>query len=225
MELNVKTRLQMLGVTAVAATAMLYSTVMSFSETLSAGGFQFSDELGGFRLVSVSGDGTIATPFLIVEEFYDTQPAVLVITRERGSKDQPGWKPAARRSNIYVIKTIRNLTKKVWSGFELELRQWVSTPSTFEDGLSFDQMFKRKEDFGADRFARLQRTYEPLDRVRFDGGHVDPDEILKVHIPITDPTPVGTFYLIQQPTFLVADHPQKPALNIGIQPVSCCGNN
>lgn len=204
MELNVKKGLGMLGVIAIVAATGCISLVTAHSETLSAGGFSFSDELGGFRLISVSGDGTIIRPFAIVEEIYDTQPAVLVIKRELNIKGQPGWKPAARRSHIFVDKTIRNLSKRVWSGFELELRQWLTSPSSFEDGLSFDQILMRKEDFVSDRFARLQRIYEPVDRVRFDDGHVDPEQQLNLKIPITDPTPVGKFYLIQQPTFLIA---------------------
>ncbi len=214
-----KIRLRMFGVVAIAATTVFFSLATARSEALSAGGFLFSDELGGFRLVSVSGDGTITKPFMIVEEIFDTQPAVLVIKRELGPKTQPGWKPAARRSHIFVAKTIRNLTKKVWSGFELELRQWLTKPSTFYDGLSFDQMLMRDEDFASDRFTRLQRIYEPVDRVRFDGGHVDPDEQLKLKVPITDPTPVGVFYLVQQPTFLVAgNQTQLPAYpNSGYQ--------
>ena len=33
------------------------------SAQLSAAGFSFSDELGGFRLISVTGQGTAANPF------------------------------------------------------------------------------------------------------------------------------------------------------------------
>ena len=48
-------------------------------DTFTAGGLTFSDELGGFRLISVSGTGTSADPIVIVEEVTDVGPAILVI--------------------------------------------------------------------------------------------------------------------------------------------------
>src|SRR5215470_3461309 len=46
---------------------------------LSASGITFSDELGGFKVVSASGSGTLADPFVVVEEITGPQEPVLVI--------------------------------------------------------------------------------------------------------------------------------------------------
>ena len=38
------------------------------AEEFTAGGLRFSDELGGFRLISVTGSGTASDPIVVVEE-------------------------------------------------------------------------------------------------------------------------------------------------------------
>jgi hypothetical protein len=50
-----------------------------------AGGYGFSDELGGFRLVSVSGSGSVTDPIVIVEEITELDPVTLVI-RDMGGR-------------------------------------------------------------------------------------------------------------------------------------------
>ena len=51
-----------------------------------AGGYSFSDELGGFRLLSASGTGTPDDPIVVVEEIAEAAPVVLVIRRLSGSE-------------------------------------------------------------------------------------------------------------------------------------------
>src|SRR5215467_16246156 len=46
---------------------------------ISAGGLTFSDELGGFSILGVSGSGSLADPFVVVEELHSADEAVLVI--------------------------------------------------------------------------------------------------------------------------------------------------
>ena len=76
--------------------------------TFEAGGLLFSDERGGFRLVSASGQGTPNDPIILVEEFSSLRPAVLTIrpavpatyaTPARGHSAVPCRSPTiARRS-------------------------------------------------------------------------------------------------------------------------------
>ena len=55
-----------LGIAAVAA--CLASPNAASSEPLTASGLQFSDEKGGFRIVSLTGTGRSDDPFVLVEE-------------------------------------------------------------------------------------------------------------------------------------------------------------
>ena len=169
-----------------------------------AGGLTFSDELGGFRLISVSGRGSIEDPIVIVEELTSVEPVVLII---RGSQDR-GREGAVipGRPILYlaVIKIVLNRSRRVWGGFDLELQQELGSPSPYGDGLSFDQMGGFGARLHSDRFATNRQIYEPYDRVRFEIGSVDPGAQARFRFFITDPTPVEEFYLLQEPRLLMA---------------------
>lgn len=178
------------------------------AEIFSAGGFDFSDELGGFRLISVSGTGSLVDPIVVVEEITEVGPAVLVVRgaqmlRRAGKPDVP-----ASFINLAVIKIVINGSKRVWTGFDLELQEEFRKPSPYEDGLSFDQLGSfAGEPFKSDRFLYTRRVSEPYDRVRLHRGSVDPGTAVRISFYITDPTPAPEFYLLQEPQLLIAGRP------------------
>ena len=143
-------------------------------------------------------------PFVIIEEIFDYLPAILVIRRQVDATNGQRWRPGAERTHVYLAKTVLNLTNRVWAGFDLELRQELNAPSVFDDGLSFDQILRRGTDVTSDRFAKSNRYFEPADKIEFAQGQVDPGMRLTLRVPITDPTPVAEFYLMQEPRFLYA---------------------
>jgi hypothetical protein len=172
---------------------------------LSTGGFTFSDELGGFRLLSVSGIGSAADPIIVEEELTGTGPVVLVIRRNAIRNPADPWARNGVWTAIYLTKVVRNRSRRIWAGFELELQEELHQPSVYGDGLSFDQGRAVPVEISSDAFARNHRLFEPYDRIRFDHGSVDPDATLRLEVHITDPTPVSEFYLVQDPQILLAD--------------------
>ncbi|MYZ47089.1 hypothetical protein [Propylenella binzhouense] len=178
---------------------------------LSAGGLTFSDELGGFRLLSAAGTGRADDPVVVEEEIYEPAAAVLVIRRSPGPEGRPraGAFPA---SGFTLLKRVRNATGRVWAGFDLELEEIEGKPSTYADGLSFDQIARRAPDVRSDRFPRNERLFEPADRIRFRSGHVDPDGVVVFRMQITDPTPTAIFYLVQDPQLLYSGTPAPSGL-------------
>jgi hypothetical protein len=180
----------------------------AWAKVWSAGGLTFSDEQGGFRLISVSGRGSIEDPIVIVEELTGVDPVVLVV---RGAQDQaPGAGVMTGRPILYlaVIKIVLNRSRRVWGGFDLELQQELGTPSPYGDGLSFDQTGGFGARLHSDRFAINRQIFEPYDRVRFQAGSVDPGAQVRFRFFITDPTPVQEFYLLQEPRLLMAGAPR-----------------
>lgn len=178
------------------------------AEQFAAGGFQFSDELGGFRLISVSGSGSLSDPIVVVEEVNQVGPIVLVIRGEQMIVlgDKPPRKAAF--VNLAVIKVVINATDRVWTGFDLELQEELRKPSPYEDGLSFDQLGSFSEEpFASDSFSLAHRMPEPYDRVQFYDGSVDPGAAVRFNLFITDPTPALEFYLLQEPHLIIADVP------------------
>jgi hypothetical protein len=188
------------------------------AEQFTAGGLQFSDELGGFRLISVSGSGSLSDPIVVVEEINQVGPIVLVIRGEQMIilEDAPPRKAAF--VNLAVIKVVINATDRVWTGFDLELQEELRKPSPYEDGLSFDQLGSFSEEpFASDSFSLARRMPEPYDRVQFYDGSVDPGAAVRFNLFITDPTPTPEFYLLQEPHLIIAGAP-TPEIHLAESP-------
>ncbi len=186
------------------------------AEPLVAGGLSFSDELGGFRLVSAQGSGTLEDPIILVEEITQLRPAVLVV---RLHGPPPVNRSGVRGSaflNVAIVKVVLNASQRVWAGFDIELQSELRQPSVYGDGLSFDQMNSFSgQDVVSDSFLVGRRLSEPYDRLRFQEGSVDPGAVARFTFYVTDPTPRPEFYIVQEPRLLMAERPppaQRPAL-------------
>jgi len=174
------------------------------AEIWSAGGLTFSDELGGFRLISVTGSGSLLDPIVIIEEMIDIGEVVLVIRgEEKPSADGTMIRPPSFLS-IAVTKIVRNRSGQAWAGFDMELREALDTPSPYGDGLSFDQLRNFDQPLASDSFPAWRRVDEPYDRVRFYGSYVDAGATAQFKFYITDPTAPQAFYLLQQPQYLIS---------------------
>ena len=172
---------------------------------LAAGNYSFSDELGGFRIVSASGLGTPDDPIVLVEEIAEAAPVTLVI-RRRGRTSKPAYEPYA---SLTLVKVVVNRSVRVWAGFEVELQEILRKPSVYGDGLSFKQFGSRPPDASSDAFRDNNRLFEPYDRIRFENGFLDPEATGRFKLTITDPTPVSEFYLVQDPQLLSAGLPAR----------------
>jgi hypothetical protein len=118
-----------------------------------------------------------------------------------------------------LIKVVTNSTRHDWNAFELELRQDLKKPSTYEDGLSFAQAQRDLSGFAADRYGRVRRNDEPLDAVEFDDGTVRRGEVVTVRMMVTDYTPTAEFFLLQRREGEVAGLVSRQAMAAASQPV------
>jgi hypothetical protein len=173
--------------------------------SMSAGGLTFSDELGGFTLLDVSGTGTIADPFVVVEEITGPQEAVLVI---RGLSAAFGNRVGTLHLAGFALrKIVVNRTDSDWNLFEMELRERLDQHSTYGDGLSFGQASSVGRPFTSSVFAANNEIDEPYDSVAFRDGVVHQGDTVTFSLIITDTSPVSPFLLLQQPTRVVAQAP------------------
>ncbi len=160
----------------------------------SAGSYSFSDELGGFRIESVSGKGTHADPIILKETFASSSPVTLVIRANfyaTGKFYSDGI--------LYLRILTRNGSRQGWVEFEFELQELLHQASVFGDGLSFDQRNSDKGYILSDSFGKYSRDFEPFDKLLFTDGKVDPGHTSGFSFLITDFTPRGQFYLVQDP--------------------------
>jgi hypothetical protein len=162
-----------------------------------AGGYSFSDELGGFRIAGASGSGTRDDPIVIREELESASPVTLIIRAE-------GVVPTyAFGDNGFGFTYFRfvalNNSAAAWVEFEFELQEIRNQPSLFGDGLSFDQRRTDGDSITSSAFKDFKRDFEPYDRLRFLGGKVDPLETVSFGFLVTDFTPRQQFYIVQDP--------------------------
>jgi hypothetical protein len=180
--------------------------------TFTTGGLSFSDELGGARLLGASGSGTASDPIVLIEEITGSGPAILIVRNDR-----PGHlhvSPAIGFLTLSIVNVIANRGPWRWAGFDLELRTTPDQPSVYTDGLSFDQPQTFHRMAKADRFEQTRQEDEPFDRIRFDGGNVDPRDDLRLNFDILDANGRAVFYLVQRPIVLLArnDPPLGPRM-------------
>ncbi len=165
-------------------------------EPLSANGMIFSDEMGGFRILSATGSGTRRDPFIVVEEITRDGPVTLVVRGLRTNYRRFDW--GGSYAAFALTKIVINRTRHAWNSFDIELREMRLQPSGYLDGLSFDQPALSGRPFRSDRFGAVHEVFEPYDRVRFRRGAVAVGQSAKFDLFITDPTPRETFYVIQR---------------------------
>ena len=166
------------------------------AEPITLDGLTFSDELGGVRLERGWGSGSLADPFVLVEEITSDGPAILIV---RGMTHRFGNRIRSHHEVGFALtKLVRNGTSQPWSLFNLELRELFDHPSPFGDGLSFGQASEAGRPFRSDGFAESLETREPFDGVQFVDGLVEPGETVALSFVITDTTPRWEFYLLQK---------------------------
>jgi hypothetical protein len=163
-----------------------------------AGGYSFSDELGGFRIQAVSGTGTRDDPIIVEQEFNAASPVTLVIRAARRIRPFAGTGQFPN-GIIHIRLVVLNNSGQAWTEFEFELQERLGEASLFGDGLSFDQRRTDSENISSDSFADYSRDFEPYDRLVYSGGHVDPLETAGFRMLITDFTPRWEFFLLQDP--------------------------
>jgi hypothetical protein len=163
-----------------------------------AGGYSFSDELGGFTITGIGGSGTKEDPIVIEEELVSASPVTLVI-RAEGIVPPSNFGGESDLGFTYFRFVTLNNSGLAWVEFEFELQEIKDLPSLFGDGLSFDQRRTESENIGSDHFANHSRDFEPYDRLRFLDGKVDPLQTSSFDFLVTDFTPRSQFYIVQDP--------------------------
>lgn len=157
-------------------------------------GCDFSDTLGGFRIIALSGLGTRSDPIRIDQQVFAATASTLVI---RATKPiNPFAHPKTHATGtLHFDITAQNISGLPWIGAEFELQEMLGQASVYGDGLSFDQRRTGNYSVVSDRFADSRLDFEPFDRILFHDGFVDPGETVRFRFLITDLTPANLFYI------------------------------
>jgi hypothetical protein len=169
----------------------------AMADPVTVEGLTFSDELGNFRLISVTGKGTLEDPFVVKEEITGPNDPILVI--KNFSRDFGNRVGTQHTAAFAMEKVVTNKTTKTWQGFQVELREIQNRPSTYEDGLSFGQASQLADDYVQSSMPNSQRLDEPEDSLGFGGADIPPGGQATFRFIISDMSPVYRFYLVQRP--------------------------
>ena len=96
------------------------------AEAWHVGDLVFSDELGGFEILSAGGTGTPEDPIVVVERVTDDGPVVLVV---RGLSPEIGNRARTNHFTGFVLeKVVINATGRSWTGYRVELEEERGRP-------------------------------------------------------------------------------------------------
>ncbi len=178
--------------------AFLLSLAVASSATatsLTVEGLTFSDELGGFKLLDVTGEGSRDNPFVVVEEIDDTGPAILTIY---GLDADFGNRVGTQHVTGFAMTKIAiNRSGRSWLQYHLELREVNRYSSPYTDGLSFGQGSSAR-DYVSSAFPSIELTDEPIDALGFSGGWVPEGGKASFSFFVTDASPVARILLLQE---------------------------
>jgi hypothetical protein len=187
-------RLLLLAVLAGAAAAV---SVPARADPITREGITFSDELGNFKLISVTGKGSLNDPFVLREEVTGPDDPVLVI---RGFSRDFGNRAGTQHTTAFAMtKIVVNKMSKAWAGYQVELREVETRHSTYQDGLSFGQGSQVADDYVKSSLPHSQRLDEPEDSLGFGGENIPPGAEASFSFIISDMSPIDKFYLVQRP--------------------------
>ena len=175
---------------------------MADAGTLSVGGVSFSDELGGFVLERLTGEGTLTNPFIVTERITDSDGCTLVIRVDPFYGNEIGTQHAI---GFALTKVVENGTRIAWTSFELELQSTQGVPSSFSDGLSFGQGSSAGRPFTAEGFHQVTLIDEPYDRIEYDKGRIAVGGQATLRLVVTESMPLATAYLVQRPRRPIAN--------------------
>ncbi len=184
-------------------TCLLYPRPADAAQ-FSVGGISFSDELGGFVLERLTGEGTLDHPFIVTERIVDGNGGDLVIRVDPLFGNQIGTQHAI---GFALVKVVENGTDFPWTSFELELQSTHGVPSGYADGLSFGQGSNAGRPFSDIGFRDIAVIDEPYDRIEYDQGRIPVGGQATFRFVITEALPLVAAYLAQRP--------RRPVANLG----------
>jgi len=181
------------------------------SGSFSIRGVSFSDELGGFVLERVTGQGSIADPFVVVERMTNPDGAILVFRADPAFGNRIG---SPDRVGFALVKVIENATGHDWPSLEVELQSKLGIPSDHTDELSFGQGSASGRPFTASNFARVTLIDEPFDRIEYEEGNVPAGSQVTLRFVVSQPATLHEAFIVQKPGRPVAEETTQPVARL-----------
>ncbi len=168
-------------------------------------GLTFAAASGSVALISLTGSGTLADPYVLTEKV--SSPDVIISISGLDTWGHGNLSGSGHSAGFVLRKVITNDTGSNWTFYDNELQQTLGIPSTDGDGLSFAQGSSSVRPFTGDLLPVVTEIDLPRDYVNFSGGTVLPGQVLTLTYTITDNSPNSIFYLRQRPNITHEGNP------------------
>jgi len=200
-------------IAALAAIICMLQPIASSAASITVSGITFSDELGGFVLKGVTGQGSLDDPFVLKERLTDLNGGTLLFRVSSGFGNQIG---SPHSIGFAMVKIVENGTGVPWTSFEIELQSKLGVPSGYDDGLSFGQGSSAGKPFTATGFGQVTLLDEPYDRIELDQGKIETGASATFRFVVSETMPLQQAYLAQRPRRPVARAiPVRTSVRVG----------
>jgi hypothetical protein len=171
-------------------------------------GVIFSDERGDFTLRRVTGTGSIADPFVVVEDITGKEPMLVIRFLDQNFGNRIGTQDPIGAA---FIKVAINHSGTTWYGYRLEPRKVPTQPSPDSDGLSFAQGWSTRPPVVSNGFRHVRIIDQPYDAINFDDGRIEENHAASFTFVLTNTLPASEIFLLQQPETGIACAWPRPA--------------
>jgi hypothetical protein len=164
-------------------------------------GITFSDESGGFTILSVTGTGSLVDPFVVIEEVTGSAPMLVIRFLNVNFGNRLGTRGPM---GMALVKMVINHSGTSWHGYRIEARSAPPWRSPDDDGLSLGQGWSGRPPMDSSAFQHFRVVERPYDAIHFDGGLVKAGQMVTFALFLTDSIPKPEIFLLQVPEALIA---------------------
>ena len=173
-------------------------------------GINFSDERGDFTILRVTGTGSLADPFVVVENITGREPILIIRSLDERFGNRIGTNMPF---GMALVKLAVNHSGFPWYGYRIELRKTPTQPSPDSDGLSFAQGWSKRPPMASSGFHHVRVIDAPYDALNFDDGWVEENQSVSFSVFLTDLNLKSEIYLLQEPvTGIACAWPRRAAV-------------
>jgi len=164
-------------------------------------GINFSDERGDFTILKVTGSGSLADPFVVVENITGREPMLIIRSLDKRFGNRIGTNSPF---GMALVKLAVNHSGSPWYGYRIELHTTPTRPSPDSDGLSFAQGWSKRPPMASSGFHHVRVIDAPYDVLNFDDGWVEENQSVSFSVFLTDLNLKSEIYLLQEPVTGIA---------------------
>jgi hypothetical protein len=183
------------------ALILLLAAAPAAAAPVTAQGVTFSDERGDLTILKVTGGGSLADPFVVVEDVTGSEPVLVIRFPNEGFGNRIGTRDPM---GMAIVKLAINRSGATWYGYRIEPRTMLTQSSPDSDGLSLGQGWSARPSMASNDFRHVRVIDQPYDELDFDDGRVEEGQTAVFKFVLTDSIWPSEIFVLQSPEVGIA---------------------